>query len=411
MSLFSIIKDRFSRKGTRVLRLGGQLGLTLGAPMQLSVVYACVGVLAKAMAMMPLEPYRRDRCGHSSVAPEHPLYRLLALAPNGVVSRYTLIELMVQSMLLRGNAYAYIERGRAGSPAAIHFLPPGDVTVAASAYIDEPPTYTVAGLRDPVPASDMIHVLNYTDDGVNGISTLQHAARSIELAGYANESSTNFYKSGGALAGVISSDVAVTAQQRREMQQEWARLGDKGGVAVLARGAKYAPISVPPLDAQLLESRKYSVEDICRFFHVSPQKVFDYTHSSYSTVEATELAFLNDTLLPLIVKFEQEFSRKLFTPAELARGYQCGFNTARLMRADKNGQANYYSKMFNCGVLSVNEIRRDLDLPHIDGGDSHFVQVNLMELQNAGRNMPADNRLQNDSSGTVSNKNQPSDDN
>ena len=81
------------------------------------------------------------------------------------------------------------------------------------------------------------------------------------------------------------------------------------------------------------------------------------------------------------------------------------------MRADKNGQANYYSKMFNCGVLSVNEIRRDLDLPHIDGGDSHFVQVNLMELQNAGRNMPADNRLQNDSSGTVSNKNQASDDN
>lgn len=114
MSLFSSIRDRFSRKGVRVLRLGGQLGLTPGAPMQLSVVYACVGVLAKAMAMMPLEPYRRDRCGHSSVAPEHPLYRLLALAPNGVVSRYTLMELMVQSMLLRGNAYAYIERDRAG---------------------------------------------------------------------------------------------------------------------------------------------------------------------------------------------------------------------------------------------------------------------------------------------------------
>lgn len=128
-------------------------------------------------------------------------------------------------------------------------------------------------------------------------------------------------------------------------------------------------------------------------------------------MEATELAFLNDTLLPLIVKFEQEFSRKLFTPAELAQGYHCGFNTARLMRADKNGQANYYSKMFNCGVLSVNEIRRDLDLPHVDGGDSHFVQVNLMELQNAGRNMPSDNRLQNDSSGTVSNKTQPSDEN
>lgn len=405
MSFIDRFKSRFGRKGVRMLRFGSPLGLTPGAPMQLSVVYACVGILSKAMAMMPLEPYRRDRCGHSSVALGHPLYRILSLTPNAVTSRYTLIELLVQSMLLRGNGYAYIERARNGVPVAIHFIPPDDVTVTASAYIDEPSVYTVAGLRDQVPDCDMIHVLNYTDDGITGISTLQHAARSIELAGYANEASRNFYKSGGALSGVISSDMVITSQQRDEMKEEWGRMHDKGGVAVLTRGSKYTPISVTPLDAQLLESRKYSVEDICRFFHVSPQKVFDYTHSSYSTVEATELAFLNDTLLPLIVKFEQEFSRKLFTPAEIDRGYRCAFNTAHLMRADKNGQANYYSKMFNSGVLSVNEIRRDLDMPHVEGGDRHFVQVNLMELQNAGKNVPSDNRIQNDSTEAVNGDN------
>lgn len=394
MKIIEKLKTSFSRRSPRMLRYGGvSMGLTPGAPMQLSVVYACVGVLADAMAMMPLEPYRRDRCGHSSVAPEHPLYPVLDLAPNGVTTRYTLIHLLVQSMLLRGNGYAFIERDRAGRPVAIHFLPPDDVTVTVSAYIDEPPTYTVAGLRDPVRAADMIHLLNYTDDGVTGISTLKYASRSIELAGYANESSRNFYRSGGAVSGVISSDMVITDKQRDDMLKDWQAMHDKGGVAIMARGAKYTPIAVSPLDAQLLESRKYSVEDICRFFHVSPQKVFDYTHSSYSTVEATELAFLNDTLLPLIVKFEQEFSRKLFTGAELAEGYHCSFNTARLMRADKNGQANYYSKMFNSGVLSVNEIRRDLDLPHVEGGDQHFVQVNLMELQKAGQNAPADNRV------------------
>lgn len=396
MNLFSNLKSRFGRKGARVLRLGSLQSLTPGAPMQLSVVYACVGVLSKAMAMMPLEPYQVDECGHRTVKASHPIYGLLSLAPNPLMSRYTLIEMMVQSMLLTGNAYAYIERESSGRPVAVHFLEPGDVTVSAPMYINEPPMYTVAGLRSQVPAADMIHVLNYTDDAINGISTLRYAARAIELAGYANESSRNFYRSGGAMSGVISSDVAVTSAQRKEMQQEWTTLSDKGGVAVLARGAKYTPISVTPYDAQLLESRKYSVEDICRFFHVSPQKVFDYTHSSYSTVEATELAFLNDTLLPLIVKFEQEFSRKLFTAAELGQGYQCRFNTSHLMRADKSGQANYYSQMFNCGVLSVNEIRRDLDLSHIDGGDHHFVQVNLMEIQNAAQNTPSDNRLNND---------------
>lgn len=409
------IFDRFRLKGSkgqnRLIRFGSAAGLTPGVPMQLSVVYGCVGVLSDAMAMMPLEPYRRDKCGHSSVVPGHPLYPLLEIAPNAVMTRFTLIRLLVQSMLLRGNGYAYIERDRAGRPVNIHYIPPEDVTIIASPYLDEPPSYSVAGLRFPVPDSDMIHILNYTDDGINGISTIRYAARSIDLAGYANAASQNFYKSGGAVSGVITSELAVvTPDQQKELRENFEKIHEPGGVAVLGRGSKYTPITVTPLDAQLLESRKYSVEDICRFFHVSPQKVFDYTHSSYSTVEATELAFLNDTLLPLIVKFEQEFSRKLFTPEERLEGYRCGFNTARLMRADKNGQANYYSKMFNSGVLSVNEIRRDLDLPHIDGGDRHFVQVNLMELQKAGNNAPADNRVKNDSGKDAKNEVTPKED-
>ena len=91
--------------------------------------------------------------------------------------------------------------------------------------------------------------------------------------------------------------------------------------------------------------------------------------------------------------WRRHWDGRYYSGAELAEGYHCSFNTARLMRADKNGQANYYSKMFNCGVLSVNEIRRDLDLPHVEGGDQHFVQVNLMELQKAGQNAPADKRV------------------
>lgn len=383
------IKNLFKKRGRQqwlAVRAAG--GVTPTLPMQLSAVYACVEVLAKSLAMLPLEPYRRDECGHHSVAADHRLHPVLGLTPNPVMTRYTLVELLVRSMLLQGNGYAFIERDAQLRPVALHYLPAGDVTVNAGAYINEPPTYTVAGLALPVPAEDMIHIVNYSDDGVTGVSTLRHAIKSTELASYAQGTALRFYESGGAVSGLLSTENPLTEKQQQEIREAWRAQygnGNGSGIAVLTRGMKYQAISVPPQDAQLLESRKYSTEEICRFFQVAPQKIFDYTHSSYSTVEATESAFLNDTLLPLIVRFEQEMSRKLFTPAELAAGYCVKFNTSGLMRADKAGQASYYSTMFNIGALSVNDIRRDIDLPHVEGGDRHFVQVNLMELQHAGQ--------------------------
>ena len=152
---------------------------------------------------------------------------------------------------------------------------------------------------------------------------------------------------------------------------------------------EFKPITVNPSDAQLLETRQFNVIDICRFFGVSPVKAFDLTHSSYSTVEATNLSFLTDTLSPLLEKLELEFERKLYKPSE-KETIDVRFDTSRLLRADKQSLATYYSTLFNIGVVSCNEIRREIDLPYIEGGDSHFVQVNLATLQNANRLVPTD---------------------
>ena len=138
----------------------------------------------------------------------------------------------------------------------------------------------------------------------------------------------------------------------------------------------FQPITVNPADAQLLETRQFNVVDICRFFGVSPVKAFDLSKSSYSTVEATELAFLTDTLSPLIEKIEEEFERKLYKPSE-KDSIDVRFNTSALLRADKQSLANYYNTLFNIGVVSPNEIRRELDLPAIDNGNNTFVQVNI----------------------------------
>lgn len=157
----------------------------------------------------------------------------------------------------------------------------------------------------------------------------------------------------------------------------------------------FAPITVNPADAQLLETRQFNVVDICRFFGVSPVKAFDLSKSSYSTVEATNLSFLTDTLSPLIEKIELEFERKLYKPSE-KETIDVRFDTARLLRADKQSLANYYNSLFNIGVVSANDIRKELDMQAIEGGDTYFVQCNLSNIQTAAKNLPTDNKITNE---------------
>lgn len=141
----------------------------------------------------------------------------------------------------------------------------------------------------------------------------------------------------------------------------------------------FQPITVNPSDAQLLETREFNVIDICRFFGVSPVKAFDLSKSSYSTVEATQLAFLTDTLSPLLEKIELEFQRKLYKPSE-KKSIDVRFDTSVLLRADKASLAEYYSKLFQIGSITPNEIRKALDFEPIEYGDKSFIQVNMSTL-------------------------------
>jgi HK97 family phage portal protein len=155
--------------------------------------------------------------------------------------------------------------------------------------------------------------------------------------------------------------------------------GTSNSVALLEADMDYKAIGVNPADAQLLETRQYSVMDICRFFGVSPQKAYDMSTQSYSSIEASQLAFLTDTLQPMLEKIELEFERKLFLPSEKFK-YDVSFDTSVMLRTDKNAQAEYYTKMFNLGVLTTNDIRRQLDYEPVEKGDQPFIQSNLVPI-------------------------------
>ena len=133
----------------------------------------------------------------------------------------------------------------------------------------------------------------------------------------------------------------------------------------------YKPIQLSASDSQMLESRAFNVQDIARFFGISPVLLGDLSHSSYNTVEATQNQFLANTLQPYIVMVEQEFTRKLLKPSESNLSINLDENV--LLRTDKTALASYYTQLLNTGVMCINEVRKELGLSAIEGGDKHII--------------------------------------
>lgn len=355
--------------------------------MLLSTVYRCVDVIGDSVAQLPLEPYKIDENGYKRKYVEHPTYYLLNKEPNSQMSRFTFMKTLITSVLLNGNGYALIERDMNGNATSLKLIPSELVTVSRIDPLKEKIMYNVTGINKLVEPINMIHILNFSYDGITGISTLQHARNTLGLASDSEAHAEGFFKGGANLAGIIKVQSSLTPKQKLDIKESWQSTfspitGTPNGVAVLEGNMDFQPITVNPSDAQLLETREFNVIDICRFFGVSPVKAFDLSKSSYSTVEATQLAFLTDTLNPLLEKIELEFERKLYKPSERT-SIDVRFDTSSLLRADKTSQASYYNTLFQIGVITPNEIRKALDLEPLENGDKSFVQVNVQTLDNA----------------------------
>lgn len=357
----------------------------------LSAVYRCVEVITNGVASLPVKLYRTDEKGFKYEMHNN-LSFILSKKPTGKINAFTFYKLIVKDILLQGNAYALILRNGKGEIIGLQYIQAGLVSPIDKGDRIE---YQVTGIKGFVRQEDILHFMNYTDNGVYGISVLTHARRTLGIADYGENASENFYKSGGCTTGFLKFDGPSSGKQREEILSAWNQAtggvrNQPNGIPVLPANVNYTQLSVNPADAQLLESREFSIVEICRFFGVSPTKCFDLTHASYNNSEMAELAFLNDTLRPLLTKIEMEMETKLFKPEE---GYDIKFDVSELLRTDKKSQAEYFTKMFNLGVLSPNDIRKELDMDEIEGGDIHCAQINLTSIKNLEFvNATADNR-------------------
>ncbi|EMF6289691.1 phage portal protein [Serratia marcescens] len=361
--------------------------VTADKAMQLSAVWACIRLLSESVSTLPMKVYRREADGSRKLAQDHPAYQVLCRRPNLEMTPSRFMLMVVASICLRGNAF--IEKKMIGRKlVALNPLLPQNMVVKRLDTGQLQYTYTEDGKKREIPVDRMMHIRGFGLDGVCGMMPLSSGRDVFGAAMAVDESAAKIFENGLQTSGYISSKVALNKEQRERLRQYLAAFaGSKnaGKMMVLEGDLSYQNVTMNPEDAQMLESRAFSIEEICRWFRVPPFMVGHVTKQSSwaSSVEGMNLIFLTNTLRPLLVNIEQEISRCLLDSDE---DYFAEFSVEGLLRADSVGRAAYYTTALQNGWMSRNDVRRLENLPPIPGGEIYTVQLNLTPLEDLKQN-------------------------
>lgn len=341
--------------------------------MNLSAVYRAVEIISNSIATLPVKILINDESGKNE-ADKHPLnYVFSDRNTNNIISKFTLFKLLVQSVLLRGNGFALIERS-GGMVKSLRYLEPNDVNIVYD-KIKNTLYYDVPIIKRHVDPKDMIHLVMFSYDGIKGLSVLQNAARSIGIAQASENAAKSFFDNGMMINGILKVQGPVNQKQREDLRAAWNETytSNGSGIAILQGNMDYQTIQLSAKDSQMLESRQFSVTDIARFFGISPVLLGDLSaKTNLNTFEALQNDFLVHTLQPYVVMIENEMNRKLLSPTE--DNLSITLETNEILRIDKAAQSNYYSTLINSGVLSINEVRKEIGYNGIgEEGDKHII--------------------------------------
>lgn len=367
------------------------------AAMQIPTVYACVRLLAESIAALPLHLYRvTDDNGNKEKARDHPLYKILYRQPNPEMTAFVFWETLMTHLLLWGNAYAQIVRDGKNTVLGLYPLLPENVEVDRDesgelyyiyhAYTDEVPgeqNKDIYFRRD-----EIFHVPGLGFNGLIGFSPIAMMKNSLGTSIAVDKYGSAFFKNGAQPSGVLEHPGVMKDPNRVRDNWEAAYGGAANAhrVAVLEEGMTYKPVSLPPEDSQFLESKQFSVTEICRIFRVPPHLVADLSHATFSNIEYQSLNFVMHSLTPWLVRIEQGIIKDLLLEEEQDT-YFPKFNVDGLLRGDYQSRMNGYATGISNGFLSPNDIHRleNMDLiPADQGGDDYYLNGGYVKLKDAG---------------------------
>lgn len=408
MSLYSALSSigsRFSLRDRKVWLafFGGETWagkhVSPDTAMQLAAFWACVRLTAETIGTLPLKIYERRSDGSGDAVPTHALYRLLHDQPNADQTAVEFWEAMTACLLLWGNAFAE-KTVSVGQVRALVILPPDRMTV----YRDRLGAlrYRYAGPKGPEEYSEeqIFHIRGFGIGNDVGLSPVSYARQTLSTAMAANEAAGRTFANGMKPSGFFKyqppegTEPVLTEEQRVQVRkvlvEAYSGSGNTARAGVLEGHFDWQSVTIQPRDAELLLSRRFEIEEICRWFGMPPILIGHAADGQTmwgSGVEQIMLAWLMLGLRSYLKRIESAINIRLIAPAERSRIY-AEFNPDGLLRGDSASQAAFMSSMAQNGFMTRNQGRALKNWPPMPGGDMLTVQSNLVPLDMLGKQPP-----------------------
>lgn len=368
------------------------VNVTADGALRIAAVWACIRLISETIATLPASLYERTRAGGKHLAPQHPLHGIVHDQPSAETTAAVFWEAVVAAMLLRGRAH--VEKLMIGPRlVGLHFLAPARLSVTRLAngakeyrYIEED-----TGRQRQIDAARIWMVPGFSLNGRDGVSVISYAAEVFGSAMASDQAAATTFERGLLPRPWFKFPKVLNKQQRddaRELiEKRLSGAINAGKPAILEAEMEVGTLGIPPKDAQLLESRKWSVEEVCRWFRVPPFMIgFTEKSTSWGTgIEQQMIGFLTFTLGPWLRRLEQAIAKDLMTPAERQR-YYVKFSVEGLLRGDSTGRAAFYGAMVNNGIYTRDEVRALEDRDPMGGNAAVLtVQTAMAPLDSLGQ--------------------------
>lgn len=357
-------------------------------------VYNSVRLVSESIASLPLKTYRRRETRGKDEARDHILWDLLHKKPNPEMTSMSWRETSSAHVLLWGNSFSLIRERNDGLPRALWPIHPrrvdvrrvgGRIKYDITNESDDTETPTESVLLD---RDEVLHIPGLSFNGRVGLSPIANARRALGFAIATEKHGARFFKNDATPGGVLRHPQTLTEQAKNNIRRSWNKRhrGSENShkISILEEDMEWQETGIPLQDAQFIEAQKYSDVEVARLFNVPPHKIKNLENATFSNIEEQNLEYVIDTLRPWLVRYEQGYDTQLVPPEDDRVFVEHVVDG--LLRGDAETRSEYYSSGIQNGWFSVNDVREKENMNPVEGGDKHFVQLNLMELSSGNVN-------------------------
>jgi len=346
--------------------------------LRFTAVYAAIKLLSENIAGLPKDVMVKTEDGGFLPAKSHPAFKVLSGNPNPYTDSFAFWFTIIAWLEGKGNAFAII-KSKDGRPVELHQVNPDWVTIVMTkgrkTYVVKAKDPDFAFLDGTYLDHEMLHFMLFTLNGIVGVDPIVYNAAAIGEGIAAQKFTSDFYRTGGAIKGVIETDQALGDDDYERFMAHYNSSAGNFETPLLEYGFKYKSISISPEASQLLQSKTFSIDDIARIFGIPPHMLAEMSHATFSNIEQQNIFFGSYSLRPICKRIEKQLESKLFFSGE-AEKYHVKFDLNGLMRGDATARAGFYEKGINAGWMTPNEARELEGMRRLPGLDEPRIPLN-----------------------------------